>query len=226
MSAVTHHLLTAGVPLIVPPPPPPRSIRLPGRYDSRRALSGWLCIIDWVITAICLLIASHCLDDTSALERWGKMEGGWRRKRRENERGGNKKEWWQDNFTPSWLLVFRDRLFKVWQEIQRRAERRPAAGWGRSGRFSPSVYLCFYLFVRRYRCRGMMMSPPPSGLCQFRADGCVSESSEFVFFNEFWSHCVNIFLVVELNNSCLFVFFSVGHVQTFLTSLLCLKMLL
>lgn len=29
------------------------------------------------------------------------------------------------------------------------------------------------------------MSPPPSGLCQFRADGCVSESSEFVFFNEF-----------------------------------------
>lgn len=51
------------------------------------------------------------------------MEGGWRRKRRENERGGNKKEWWQDNFTPSWLLVFRDRLFKVWQEIQRRAER-------------------------------------------------------------------------------------------------------
>lgn len=63
-----------------------------------------------------------------------------------------------------------------------------------------------------------MMSPPPSGLCHFRADGCVSESSEFVFFN--------IFLVVELNNSCLFVFFSVGQVQTFLTSLLCLKMLL
>lgn len=63
-----------------------------------------------------------------------------------------------------------------------------------------------------------MMSPPPSGLCQFRADRCVSESSEFVFFN--------IFLVVELNNSCLFVFFSAGHVQIFLTSLLCLKMLL
>lgn len=38
MSAVTHHLLTAGVPLIVPPPPPEidkaaRSPRLPPRAE-------------------------------------------------------------------------------------------------------------------------------------------------------------------------------------------------
>ena len=168
MSAVTHHLLTAGVPLIVPPHPP-RSIRLPGRHDSRRALSGWLCIIDWVITAICLLIASHCLDDTSALERWGKMEGGWRRKRRENERGGNKKEWWQDNFTPSWLLVFRDRLFKVWQEIQRGAE---AGCWMRPQRSLQSISLSLFL--------------PVCQVISLRRDDDVSASIRFVSVQSRW----------------------------------------